>query len=398
MRRCRPVFPVFVIVLIAAACGGGSEPSSPSARDVAPPWPTKGWSTSTPEAEGLDPAVLSALHDEFAAGRHGYIDAMLVVRHGKVVFERGYTHDYRSLFTTQPDQTRGPYNYYDPDWHPYRDGDLHTMQSVSKSVTSALVGIAIGQGKIPDVQAKMAPYFADFRLKSDQARWNALTLEHVLTMTTGIQWDESTIAYTDPANSCAGMEKSDDWIQFVLDQPMATDPGATFVYNSGATELLSYLIKKTTGREAHDYAREHLFAPLGIDRFYWKTTPRGLADTEGGLYLTPRDLARFAYLYLRDGVWEGKRLLPEGWVAASTRPLVDTGINRPKNRKYGYKWWLLPHTEGRYAYSAVGYGGQLAIVVPEADLIAVFTGWNIYDKPSLSPQVALERVLASVRP
>ncbi len=399
MRRCPlVVLPMIVLAILAAACGRGSEPGSSPAAAPANPWPTKGWTTSTPEAEGLDPAVLSALHDEFAAGTHGYIDSMLVIRHGQLVFERGYTHDYQALFTTQPDQTRGPYNYYDPNWHPYRDGDLHTMQSVSKSVTSALVGIAIGRGEIPGVQAKMAPYYVDFRLKSDQARWNAMTLEHVLTMTTGIQWDESTVAYTDPRNSCAGMEKSDDWIQFVLDQPMAADPGGAFVYNSGATELMSYLIKKTTGREAHEYAREHLFAPLGIDRFYWKTTPKGLADTEGGLYLTPRDLAKFAYLYLRDGMWEGKRVLPEGWVAASTRPLVDTGINKPKNRRYGYQWWLLPHGDGRYAYVANGYGGQYAIVVPEHDLIAVFTGWNIYDKPALSPQVALERVLAALKP
>jgi CubicO group peptidase (beta-lactamase class C family) len=386
---------MILLTFLAAACG--REPAAPAASGTAASWPTKGWSTSTPEAENLDSAVLSALHDEFAAGLHGNIDGMLVIRHGKLVFERGYLHDYQALFVAQADQSRGPYNYYDPEWHPYRDGDLHTMQSASKSVTSALVGIAIGRGEIPGVQAQMAPYFADFRLKSDEARWNAMTLEHVLTMTTGIQWDESSIAYTDPANSCAGMEKSDDWIQFVLDQPMAADPGGTFVYNSGATELLSYLIKKTTGREAHEYAREHLFGPLGIERFYWKTTPKGLADTEGGLYLTPHDLAKFAYLYLRDGVWDGRRLLPEGWVATSTRPLVDTGINKPKNRKYGYQWWLLPHGDGRYAYSAVGYGGQLAIVVPDQDLIAVFTGWNIYDKPSLSPQVALERVLAAVK-
>lgn len=398
MRRFQPpVLFALCFSLLAAGCGKGTESSPPAATERTPSWPTKGWTTSTPEAEGLDPAVLTALHDEFASGTHGYIDSMLVIRHGKLAFERSYTHDYRALFNTQPDQTRGQYNYYDPDWHPYRDGDLHTMQSVSKSVTSALVGIAIGHGRIPGVQAKMAPYFADFQVKGDRARWDAMTLEHVLTMTTGIQWDESTVAYTDPRNSCAGMEKSDDWIQFVLDQPMAADPGSTFVYNSGATELLSNLIKKTTGREAHEYAREHLFTPLGIDRFYWKTTPKGLADTEGGLYLTPRDLAKFAYLYLRDGVWEGRRILPEGWVAASTRPLVDTGINKPKNRKYGYQWWLLPHGEGRYAYVANGYGGQYAIVVPEHDLIAVFTGWNIYDKPALSPQMALERVLAAVR-
>jgi CubicO group peptidase (beta-lactamase class C family) len=397
MRRALPMTLAICAALLATACGAAPEPTPAASPDQATLWPTSGWTMATPEAEGLDAGVLSALDAEFAAGGHGYVDSMLVIRRGRLVYERSYTHDYRALFTGQ-DQTRGPYNYYDPDWHPYRDGDLHTMQSASKSVTSALVGIAIGRGELPGVQAKIAPYFSDFRFKSDRPRWEAMTLEHLLTMTTGIRWDESTIAYTDPANSCAGMEKSDDWIQFVLDQPMATDPGTTFVYNSGATQLLSYLIKKTTGREAHDYAREHLFTPLGIDRFYWKQTPKGLADTEGGLYLTPRDLAKFAYLYLRDGMWEGKRILPEGWAAASTRPLVGTGINPAKERKYGYQWWLLPHTaEGRYAYAAIGYGGQLAIVVPELDLIAVFTGWNIYDKPTLSPQLALERVLGSVK-
>ena len=178
-----------------------------------------------------------------------------------------------------------------------------------------------------------------------------MTLEHVLTMTTGIKWDESTVTYTDPANSCANMEKSQDWIQFVLDQPMADAPGAKFVYNSGATELLSYLIKKGTGKQAHEYAAEHLFGPLGITDTYWKTTPTGLADTEGGLYLTARDLAKIGYLYLHDGVWDGRRLLPEGWVKASTSPKVDTRPGVERSRRYGYQWWVLPYgTAGRYAY------------------------------------------------
>jgi CubicO group peptidase (beta-lactamase class C family) len=386
---------------VAASCdsGGstdaGGTPSVASATDL---WPTTDWASGSPESVGLDPAVLAALDAEFAAGQHGYVDGMLIVRRGRLVFERTYTHDHVKLFAAQADQTRGPYNYYDPEWHPYyRDTRLHTMQSVSKSVTSALVGIAIARGQLPGVDAKVMPYFTDFR-SDDDPRRQAMTLEHVLTMTTGIRWDESTVAYTDPANSCAGMEQSQDWIQFVLDQPMATDPGSAFVYNSGATQLLSEILRKATGAQVHDYAAEHLFTPLGIDEFYWKRTPTGLADTEGGLYLTARDLARFGYLYLRDGMWAGDRLLPEGWVAASVRPLVDTGVGRPATRKYGYKWWLLPRdAAGTHAFAALGYGGQLAIGVPELDLLAVFTGWNIYDRPSLSPQLALERVLASVR-
>lgn len=362
-----------------------------------PSWPTRGWALASPEDVGLDAAALSALDQEFASGKRGQVTGMLIIRHGRVAFERTYTHDFDKLFEGR-DPVRGAYNYYDPDWHPfYRHGSLHTMQSVSKSVTSALVGIAIGRGELPAVSTKVTPLFEGFRLPDNDARRADMTLEHVLTMTAGIAWDESTVTYTDPANSCANMEKSEDWIQFVLDQPIAATPGSTFVYNSGATELLSFLIRKGSGKQAHEYAAEHLFRPLGITDTYWKTTPTGLADTEGGLYLTARDLAKIGYLYLHDGVWEGQRLLPEGWVAASTSPKVDTRPGVERSRKYGYQWWVLPYgAAGKHAYAALGYGGQRLLVVPEHDLIAVFTGWNIYESPEFAPYEALDRVLAAV--
>jgi CubicO group peptidase (beta-lactamase class C family) len=170
---------------------------------------------------------------------------------------------------------------------------------------------------------------------------------------------------------------------------MAEEPGQSFVYNSGATQLLSYLIWKTTGKQTDAYAKEQLFGPLGITDFYWKHTPKGLADTEGGLYLAPRDLAKLGLLYMKDGVWEGKRILPETWVKSSTVPRTATNVD---GLAYGYQWWLSPD-----AYVAWGYGGQLLLVAPRHDLVAVFTGWNIYEKPSLDPRLALERVLAAVR-
>jgi len=217
----------------------------------------------------------------------------------------------------------------------------------------------------------------------------------VLTMTTGIRWDEESTEYTDPANNCAVMEGKDDWVRYVLEQPMAGEPGRVFVYNSGATMLFSELIRKTTGKEADAYAKQHLFTPLGID-FFWKRTPKGLADTEGGLYLAPRDLAKIGYLYLKDGVWDGKRILPEGWVAASTRASTHTEDGA---FGYGYQWWVMAGKgPGSHdAYAGWGYGGQLLIVVPDLDLIAVFTGWNIYDQPSLDPSFALARVLEALR-
>jgi CubicO group peptidase (beta-lactamase class C family) len=175
---------------------------------------------------------------------------------------------------------------------------------------------------------------------------------------------------------------------------MAADPGTTFVYNSGATEVLSYLLAKATGKPADEYAKEKVFAPLGIES-YWKRTPKGLADTEGGLYLTPRDLAKIGYLYLHGGAWDGRRILPEDWVRASTREWTKT--NEPPYG-YGYQWWVIPaaNPDGPDAFLAWGYGGQLLIVVPRLDLIAVFTGWNIYGHPELEPRYALGRVLAAV--
>jgi CubicO group peptidase (beta-lactamase class C family) len=353
------------------------------------------WPQSTPHAEGLDPAILEAFDTELASGRHGYVDSMLVIRHGRIVYEKRYDHsrDYDRLF--QGKGAPGIYNYYDPDWHPYYQGSaLHTMQSVSKSVTSALIGIAIGRGQIPGVAVKVMPYFSGFRVDPDPRR-DSLTLRDLLTMRAGIRWDEESVDYTDPANNCAAMEGREDWIQYVLDQPMAADPGTTFVYNSGATQLLSYLIWKTTGKSVDVYAREHLFGPLGIEDFSWKRTPLGLSDTEGGLYLTPRDLAKIGQLYMKDGVWDGKRILPEGWVKSSTTAITATN---EKGIGYGYQWWTLPPTgAAKRAFLAWGYGGQFLMVAPELDLIAVFTGWNIYDKPELDPRLAFARVIEAVR-
>lgn len=376
--------PLVALILMPAAVSFAAPAES---------WPTKGWPASTPEAQGLDPAALGSLDRELAAGKHGYIDSMLVIRHGSVVFEKSYPHDYDGLFVGKGKP--GLYNYYDPEWHPYwKRTELHTMQSVSKSVTSALIGIAMRRGEIPGVDAKVMPYFSAFKVKPDPRR-DRMALRDVLTMTTGIQWDESSTSYTDAKNNCAEMEATEDWIQYVLDQPMAEGPGKQFEYNSGATQLLSYLIEKTTGQEADDYAKEHLFGPLGIE-YAWKRTPKGLADTEGGLYLRPRDLAKLGLLYMKDGVWEGKRILPEGWVKDSTAWHVGASRGR---RGYGYKWWVLARKgPGTYdAYAALGYGGQRLIVVPELELIAVFTGWNIYDKPELDPNLALDRVLRAVK-
>jgi CubicO group peptidase (beta-lactamase class C family) len=373
-------------------------------------WPAAQWRASEPAAQGMDGSALARIDSEFAAGKHHYIDGMLVIRDGHAVFERTYRHDYDALFAGK-DPRRGPYNYYDPDWHPYYErGDLHTLQSVTKSVTSALIGIAIGRGEIAGVDARLLSFFDEGTVANVDERKRAVTLRDLLTMTAGFRWDEETLPYTDPGNDAAVMEAGHDWVRYVVDKPMEHEPGKVFRYSSGVTQILSHILFRVTGKHADEYAREHLFAPIGIEKFYWKKTPTGHADTEGGLYLTAHDLARFGYLYLKDGVWNGKRILPEGWVRSTMQPLADAGSGDSPGWRYGYQWWLVPDPrrardatvgapggDGAYIWACFGYGGQRLLIVPDLELIAVFTGWNIYEHPALDTGFAVEGVLGAVQ-
>lgn len=231
-------------------------------------WPGAEWTEATPESQNVDAALLNKLDQEFASGKHGNIDGMSVYRNGFLVYSKTYKIDYDRQFADQR-ETRGQYNYHDADWHPWYDhGDLHTIQSISKSVTSALVGIALRRGEILAVETKAMPYFKDYKLAKADPRRDAITLRDLLTMTAGIDWDESSTEYTDPMNSAAAMEASDEWVQFVLDQPMRAAPGDEFEYNSGITVLLSHILLQATGKHADEYAIEHLFGPLNISNFY----------------------------------------------------------------------------------------------------------------------------------
>jgi CubicO group peptidase (beta-lactamase class C family) len=190
------------------------------------------------------------------------------------------------------------------------------------------------------------------------------------------------------------MEASFDWIQYVIDKPMALEPGRSFNYNSGASQLLSYIFRKSTGKDIEEYASEHLFAPLGIDHHFWKRIPTGLCDTEGGLYLAEKDLAKIFYLFLRDGNWNGKQIVSTEWVKSSVTPSITirAGI------KYGYKWWLYSfnNDDSKYVWAGSGFGGQLPIIIPDYDIVAVFTGWNIAGGPSLRVNEAINRLVNAV--
>ncbi len=369
-------------------------------------WPTKRWLTSTPAAVGLDAKTLAELDADIASGKYGYVDSMLVIRRGKAVYDKSYKHDYEKIYGKQAKETgplnahdpSGPYNYYNPWWHPfYRRGDLHTMQSVTKTVTSVIIGVATARKEFPDLDTPILKFFDEKKVADIDDRKRRITIRHLLTMTGGFDWRED-LPYSDPNNAAVVMEASADWVDFTINRPMAREPGTVFNYSSGESQLLSHIFRVATGKDIEEYAAQHLFAPLGIEQFFWKRTPAGLVDTEGGLYLRPHDLAKIWYLFLKRGMWEGKQIVTDDWVKASVTPSVSVAPNG--TTKYGYKWWLFPYDDGasRLAWAGSGFGGQMPIVVSEYDLVVVFTGWNIHDDRNkrLSHRVAIDRVIRAI--
>lgn len=356
----------------------------------------------TPEALGIDAAPLAALDADIASSKLPLVDSLLVMRCGAVVFDKRYAHDYAAIYSKEA-HTKGPlnarltgrYNYFDPAWHPYYHGtDEHTMQSVSKTVTSATIGLAMTRGdfKAP-VSTPVLHYFDEKKVKNLDDRKRRMTLRDLLTMTSGLDWNED-VPYNDPSNPSDLMEAGDDWVQFVIDRPMKDEPGKVFAYSSGATELLAHIFKSETGVDIEQYARQHLFAPLGIRRYFWKRTPLGVVDTEGGLYLRSEDLAKIGQLYLHEGTWKGRRLISSEWVKESLTPRIAAG----EGFQYGYQWWLLPHGQpSRLAWVARGMGGQRLIVLPEEQMIVVSTAWHILNEASIEFDV-LKRLLPGVRP
>jgi CubicO group peptidase (beta-lactamase class C family) len=367
--------------------------------DVATPFPGDVWPVSTPEAEGIDPAVVEAIHSDILDGRYGLIDHFLLIRHGHVVADFHYEHDYDSI-SIQYDTANHQYNYDHPEWHPYyRDSDLHTLQSVTKSITSAALGITIDEGLIADVRVPGLSFFGAYEPDMSDHRRGEMSLEDMLTMRSGIDWNEMG-SYADSANSCVQMEASDEWIRFVLDHPMREDPGTVWDYNSGVSVLLGKIVRVVTGQRIDDWARERLFEPIGITDFYWKITPDNEADTEGGLYLSAHSLARIGYLFLRGGMWDGERILSEEWVRASTSPVVADIYpdNGRQDAGYGYQWWVPEHDGASTTiFAGNGYGGQFLMVAPAYDVVVVFNAWNIHEQPELSSWRALQdRILPAI--
>ena len=371
-------------------------------------WPTKGWATASPASVGVDEQLLRKLDKDMSSGTYSQmVDSFAVFRCGKKVFERTYPHDYAKIYGQEAGERgaynmrlTGRYNYFDPYWHPYYHGtDLHTMQSVSKTVTSVIIGTAMQRGDFnAGLDTPVLKYFDTAKVKNVDDRKRRMTLRDLLTMSAGFEWQDAGFVNADSKSETSQMEGSDDWVQYVIDKPMAAEPGKVWNYNAGATELLAYIFQKETGQDIDDYGQKYLFAPLGM-RHEWKRTYLGVVDTEGGLYLNGSDLAKIGYLYLHDGVWDGQQIVSREWVKESVTPYFQTPPEPDfkDGLKYGYKWWLFKSPDSpEYVWMALGMGGQDLLVFPHEDMIVTFTMWDILPSstgrdPTPAPFLALAK-------
>lgn len=311
------------------------EAESPTAEQRAY-WPTDGWRTSTPEAQAMDGDMLARMVDSIEFLKMN-IHSILVIRNGYIIHE--------TYFGSQSAE------------------QSHIQYSVTKSFISTLVGIAVDRGSIDRIDLRVLDFFPGMTVANPDPRKESMTVEDLLTMRSGLDWNDSDKDFEK-------IFRSTNWVQFMLNLPMVRDPGSEFVYCSGCTNLLSAILQEATGKTARDFGEEVLFAPLGISDLRWETDPTGKSIGGWGLFITPRDMAKLGYLFLKRGEWDGQQIVSAAWVDDATRKHTPTD----GTLGYGYQWWTYPSWG---AYAALGRDGQMIFVIPETDLIVVTTAGGI---------------------
>jgi CubicO group peptidase (beta-lactamase class C family) len=352
-----------VLALIVSATPAQADSMAPGQRNLACESPSSiddGWTTASPDSVGMDGAQLCGIAARLGQ-RATSVHSVVVARHGKLVFEQyfpGYDQPWG-----QPDGQ-----------HEFTAMTKHDMRSASKSVVSLLVGIAIDRKLIDGVDEPVLKFFPDHQAVT-QAGWEAITLRHLLTMSSGMKWDEAR-AWTDPNNDEPHLVSEADPIGYVLARPVAAPPDVLWTYNGGGTELLGNVLEHVSGKPLEAFAREVLFQPLGITDVEWKAYTNGKIAAAAGLRLRPRDAAKIGQLVLNRGQWNGQQIVSAEWIAQSTAPRFQAVGYFGGTLFYGYQWWMgRSLTGGKETkwIGAFGWGGQRIFIVPELDIVMMTT-------------------------
>jgi CubicO group peptidase (beta-lactamase class C family) len=331
----------------------------------------------------MDPGPLEDLLEMISGTPDHRLHSLLIVRNGKLVFE-----EYWPGTDLLPGSLEPVGRYFDRE-------TLHYVASVSKSLTSALVGIARDRGLLDSVDMPVFEFFPEHASLENDANGN-ITLRHLLSFTSGYDWNEFVYGFGDPRDSHYQMFNTADPLGYLLARAVTTEPGAVFHYNSGDTNLMGEVVRRVTSSSTLvEFADANLFQPLGIENYDWIRLPLDNVVTfaSGGASLRPRDMAKLGALYLNGGTWNGTRIVSSPWVDTSTQMSIPLAGSYRSLYGYGFNWWLGRSTyrDGKVDYfRASGWGGQDIYVFPELEMVVVFTAGAYYEALGLSLDDLLE--------
>jgi CubicO group peptidase (beta-lactamase class C family) len=311
------------------------------------------WMVTSPEKQGMGSEYLTGMIKSIVDTGKA-VDGIVIVRHGKLVMEA-----YRK---------------------PYHSQEPHIIYSCTKAFTSALLGIAMQEKYIADIDQKLSNLLPEGEFGHGMGE---TTLRHLLTMSSGMdipEYEESE------------MRQSPNWVKFALSRAIVKKPGSHFNYNDAGAHLVMAAIARATGKDPADYARKKILGPLGITDYYWETDPQGLIEGGDGVHLKPRDMAKMGLLYLQKGCWNGQEIVPKQWVKESTRKQIATPGEMLGTHGYGFFWWM----EEFGGFSALGYAGQYIFIAPEADLTVAFT-CDLADDFELPRRMMKQFILPSIK-
>jgi CubicO group peptidase (beta-lactamase class C family) len=383
---------VALLALALLASSTSESQTVTSASYQRPAMLDDGWQTADAELLGIDSVALGKLTATIRAWPELGVHAILIERGGKLIYE-----SYFEGFDERWGQPLGRVSM--------NANSKHDLRSITKSVVSALTGIALSDGAIKSLDQPVVEWFPEFpELNTSERR--RVTLSHVLSMTSGLRWNEE-VPYTNPQNDEIRMTRDARPLYYALSVPFAIDPGADFNYNGGLTQVMAAVIERATKTPIEDYARTKLFEPLGISDVEWVGDLAGMPSAASGLRFRPRDLAKFGSLYLHGGRWNGKQVLPEDWVARSTRRQFRFrprgGPDAGGEFGYAYFWWYncYPTSAGLIeARTAVGNGQQRVFVLPGLDMVVTILAGRYNDfttGATLGSRILRDHIIPAVK-
>lgn len=383
IHQLKILFLLLVMTVTLSACSQADPADEPAVEKVfqyqIPEQKNDGWIVGHLNDHQINELIITDLMSALLGKTYPGIDSITIVKDNTLLLHQ---------------DLREELSQYD-NWVGNQDLNRHVVHSISKSFVSALVGIASDQGYIEDVQTPILSFFDYTDYQNWDSRKQQITLQNVLSMQLGLQWDEWQYPFGDTRNSLTALtENNRDFVKALFDLPLAETPGTQYTYNSVASISLGYVVEKSTGIPLETFAQQFLFDPLQIQHANWFRTPDGVPDTSSGLFLKTRDLAKFGQLYLDQGAWNGIQVISSQWVEQSLQNQSD--IKLEFTNGYGYQWWLGEFDNNGKSvpfYSSRGFGGQFIIIVPSHNLVVAFTSHNYDNGLAESPFWLMENYI-----